>query len=538
MRHVLVFTLLCFGAEAATQLDLTAPLVQEAAAADFTGRIKRIRIKKRRANNGFRVVTRTQIDSGNAATSATIAITDRTTGEVLYEGSESSTCNASGHHAAALSDLFGSEDLAKEYLAAGVGLQLKATSLTDGDLSFDPVVFTQDENGDSDWVEGAHASGVKFRARLRNGELRVVTLHKDATWLPITLTDLTADFKKDAGKGESVGSGAVFFTYSKNKHCFEIDENDISFGDNNNNRITTTVTVGDGSTLEVTPDGLVEIKETLGTIEASDDAVVLPGGDAPEIQLERINLRDTNSGAEKLVVYTSSRTGELGTLEAQLVDEETGEFVLDAIDETPVQRTRVFAEPGLSFDGGVSELSDATYLLLLDFFSEEGEIVGPQREIKLTLDGVNKEGNAAGDILGTFDVEGGLGKGTVVYEEAGTLGLVLEWSGDDAAQIASASFTFEEPFEGPPPLETEVRLDFAYEIDKWVLKSSASITDGATAKVTIHAFDATGAAIDSYTTTGASQNARVQNSDPGYLEKDYLDVLSEQATDEEDNSDE
>jgi len=60
----------------------------EAEAADFTGKIKRIKIKKRRTGSGFKVVARTGGDDAGSVASAEVTLST-TDGEVLESVSAS-----------------------------------------------------------------------------------------------------------------------------------------------------------------------------------------------------------------------------------------------------------------------------------------------------------------------------------------------------------------------------------------------------------------------------------------------------------------
>ncbi len=88
-----------------------------------------------------------------------------------------------------------------------------------------------------------------------------------------------------------------------------------------------------------------------------------------------------------------------------------------------------------------------------------------------------------------------------------------------------------------PVHDTEV-AELAYEVDKWVLKADGSIGEGSLGAVDVTLVDDKGNIVDTMGVSGVAGNAgRLSNDKYGNLEKDYLDVLSEQATDEDDFDD-
>ncbi|MFT7578876.1 MAG: hypothetical protein ACI9MR_000538 [Myxococcota bacterium] len=179
---------------------------------------------------------------------------------------------------------------------------------------------------------------------------------------------------------------------------------------------------------------------------------------------------ETNGGDAKLVTWTNTQ-GDDVVLDVQVTDASTGALVLSTTGEPPAYTERSYAAPSLQFDGDESP-ADYIYLVLIDFIDATGEPFGQQTEVELTIPQA-VEGGVGRDYAVVADGFGALS--ALVNEQGYRLHLVVQ--GDDIGAITGAKIIFEEPFEGPAPLELEVRVDFASQLNKWVQKGSGSWPD-------------------------------------------------------------
>ena len=520
MRKFLLVSFLMFGTQTIPAIYGSPSLGGEAYAADFTGKIKRIRIKPRRSGSGFKIRVASEVDGGDVATSATLMLTDPATDAVLFEGEQSITRNAKARYSAAISGTVA------ENLARGLILELTVSAADGETTTFEGVDITA-VDGSSEWAEGADKGGLKFRARISDGGVKIVVLNEDGSWLPasrdgIKLRWLNSDRREIGAQGIAAPDDVV------QSYVFEVSADQLS---SDEVAVSSAVTVGRVQLI----DGELTSEE-LGTVTASTLSQV-PGGEASTDLIERVSLKQTQRGDNKLVVYTSATDGSIGAIEAQIAVDDTDEYILDVFDESPVRRTRVFAEPGIAFSSGVEKVLGYTYKMGVDLRNGDGKAVRETIWMEVKFQDVDAFSDlSVGDVVSTFEFAGGLGEGVFLYEEGGTLGVLLEWNGEDIHEVVSVGVTITAPEDASVPVNDTEVADLAYEVDKWVMKAEGSIGEGSLAAVNVTLVDDKGNVLDTVGVSGVAGNAgSLSNDKNGYLNKDYLDVLSEQATDDEDN---
>lgn len=482
----------------------------QAHAADFTGRIKRIRIKKKRASNDFKVVVVSDVEGGDAATAAAVVLTDPSTGRVLAEGNATTTTSSKTGKWSEPVPVSG-ESVNSEHNEGSLrlgegGLEaiLNVDTHAHGALAFDPVTLQPDAAGDSPWVEVAHDSGLKARVRMRGFAVGAQVHSEDGTWLPLDAHGMTATLS------DGTRSLWVELTEGRVQQRFVLDTGALDVA---SIRVAAQVEVGDGDSLVVGDDGTLQLPTGLGTMQTTD-TVALPGSDAAADQIQRVRLAETNRGGTRLVVFTSTGDAAGSAIEGQVIDPATGAYALDTLDESPAKRVRLLENGQVDFDAELADLPGAlggsTYLLLADMYDSSGNPVGNQQEFEVSVDGLEARsagGWQDGQTVGSFASSDGLLEGYVVWQADAGIGLSVAYGGTE--DVRSVDLTFEEPFDGPTPMDTTVTLPVVLEANKWVTRTRAPVPANATVGVTL--VDAEGTVLDAITTSNASTGRVYEN---------------------------
>ena len=446
LRRTALTALLLLSADAATTTlaPLGAPaLTQAATAADFTGKIKRIRIKKTRVGSGFKVVARTTGDTSDSIDSVETRIS---TGD----GAEETVMTAATN--------------SRLVATGGEGSGIDP----DGTVT---VMLSNDENDDFDWEEGETYSaeermrlemtlssgsgeiigeaGRKVRARLTSdGALRIIVSNEDRSWDPDTVASIA--YTTDGETITRVGIDEVRQRWTANL------ETDLSAAD----AVTVQTTLYDA-------EGVV-LDSQIETVALSEE--VDPG-------IGNVSAKETSKGDAKLVTWTTT-SGDVGSLEVALTDPETGEAVLYTVDDDPVLTERTYLSPALEFD---DDPTGSVYLCLIDLIDASGDPVGEQYEVELTMPSLEEGEESALSVVSFAD-----GTGNVSFLNIGDAYYVVGalWH-EDVALAESFNLIFEEPFEGPPPLETEVNAELISQRDKWIQKGDGALPDAYDVSVTL-----------------------------------------------------
>lgn len=452
LRSALLAVPLLLAADAATTVLAPAvSLTADAEAADFTGRIKTIRIKKRRTGSGFKVVAKTTGDSTDAAGSIETTLTPLDGGPALEVGAMDAPRAVRAHYTMAAT-LTGEGPHTYTMIAdiGGVAETFVFEGLTVGG----PYVEDSTEDG-----------GVSIRMKLASNETG-----EGATALAGAL-----DRDHDGGILENLGGflssgtmtggtlGAASITRVTERYVGSLQGDGGVDPTGFDYAVSTTVRNADG-----------EIVDTISERLTLSDAVEDDG-------LQSVRLRQNRRGQTKVSTITNSLDGDVGALEVQVVDPATGASIVDAYDTEPVSVERWFQAGELSFDPGESP-DGYTYLVLADMIDSNGDPFGEQQEFEVSVDGLEARTAPNGDqfpdnTVAVFGTGGAQGIGTLELENDGTYTFFYSYAGPDAALVSRVNLIFEAPFEGPAPLESEVGLEMALEWKQWVQKGGESLPE-------------------------------------------------------------
>ena len=426
------------GSEALAPVTGVSLVGQAQAQVKFKGKIKRILIKKRRTGSGFKVVARTGGDDPNAVASATVSLSAAGSGEPL--GSFDLGDAKRGRVESTL-DLT-AEDLT---LTAGqiINLEVVAGLINEdgqpGDdvvASIIPVELVEGTTG-RPRGDGVGENGWKARVRVnRAGQLVAVLMHENKAW----------DGALDAASLIDEGG----------------EPRALAIGEVRQRRVATTQ-------IDLEDAGPLAIATTLfdaeGTVIDTRNEIVSVSEDVAA-ELSKVTVRQTNSGDAKLVTITSGNGD--ASLAVSITDAETGEVVLDTVDASPVSSVRTFLYQDLEFQPGESP-AGYIYLCLIDQVDTDGHPVGEQYEVEVVMPAyveggenmtVSQFNNGEGQVVVTVDAEGFYSLSTGVRGQT---------------ELGSVNLIFEEPFEGPAPVETEVDQVFTGQFDKWIQKGDAAL---------------------------------------------------------------
>ncbi len=406
--------------------------------AQFTGKIKRIKIRKRRTGSGFRIVGLTAGDDAGAVAAAKVSLSVAGSGEPIGDFDLGSAQRA---RLDSILDL-NADDLT---VSAGqiINLEVVAGRLNaDGQPGDDvissiiPVELIEGATG-RPRGDGVGEDGWKARVRVnRAGQLVAVIMHENKGWDG----DLGAvNLLDDAGLPRALTLGEV-----------------------RQRRVATT-------DLDLEAAGPLAIETTLfnaegAVIDTRSEIAAVSADVAAE--LSSIAVRETRAGAAKLVSVTES-DGQSASLAVSLTDAETGEVVLETVDDSPVSTVRTFYRGNIEFEPGESP-ANFIYLVLIDLIDDNGDPFGEQYEVELTVP-AQLEGQLA---TTTAPFGDGLGQLIMAVDDEGyhfSAGL------RGSNSVIAANVIFEEPFEGPAPLEAEITTEFSGQLNKWIQKSDAAL---------------------------------------------------------------
>ena len=432
------------------------PGLSVAQAADFTGRVKNIRIRKRRTGSGFKVVVKSEGDEAGSVSSTQVSITD-SDGLVLEEMTMDSAVRGRVVSSGTL-------DVS--------GMSSEST-LTLGflDSSGDPFGEQQEFEVSVDGLdvrkaEGGNDDGWKVRAQVNaeTGALSVVLMNEDKSW------DGSGDYTITASLD---GATAVPLSIDEVRQKWtQTAETDLSAY--TQVQVKTVLYDADGVTLD-------SRSETVELVENNT-----------EPELGKITLKETKKGQAKLATWTLS-DGSAAALEVELTDSATGERVLMTVDDSPVRTQQALVYEGLEFNPGESP-EGYIYLCLIDLLDEAGDPVGEQYEVELTVPFANEDGSNSTNYM-TF----GEGQGAVsLVNNSNGMHAHLAWEGEE---VAGANIIFEEPYEGPAPLQTELNAELLLQFDRWVQVADAGMPANYTLTTTLTT--AEGKELDTLTASGS-----------------------------------
>jgi|GEM_PF-1630273 len=449
-RLVLALALSGAFVGAPSLLPDTGPLAcfrSEASAADFTGRIKRIRIKKRRVGEGFKIVTRTQ--SSSSSTSADQIVT--TTFEALDGGPALPTSVVSSSVASTVRF----DTTVQAPLDTSGGAPVLDLLLESEDGSSASTTITLSPGVRTPWqlTEGTGAT-LRVSAKWIDGDepdtsaVRLFVRGDTSDWQASSLSNVDGWISLD---GIAFANSALVENRVNDRFVSVIDApvdpDGFSYS------VSTTVTDLAGNVLDA--------GTTSATVGAEDAIATGPA-------TTRVSAKA--NGKAKLKATTSDPSGSADQLTVQLTDSSDGTVVLSETLTTPNQVQRLYSGPSFEFDPGESPVG-YTYLVLIDLLDAEGNPVGQQREAEVVILGADEPVVASVAEGGDDSFEAVT---AMIYEqEDGTFATYLGVQGGSLNAV-SANIIFEEPYEGPAPLETEVPGWRVNTIRSWSTTSAVS----------------------------------------------------------------
>lgn len=315
--------------------------IGQAQAADFTGRIKRVRIRKRRVGSGFKITARTDAADAEAVASGTVTVRSVATGEVIeaLELGEARRARVDAvlPEGAALLGIDTGRALTVELVDAdGAGGQI---------VDVVPNVILEEADGGTLRGEGVSANGYTVRVRVdRAGALRMVVFNEDGGWTGGLL-------------------GATVSVEGVEPLALRID------GVRQIRAATTDV--------DLEAAGLLMVETTLrdadGSIIDTRTESVLATDDPNASKIVSIKAAQTRDGHAKLVTITQS-TGQNARLKVALTDREMGRAALEVIDERPVSIVRSFFG-SVEFGEG-EDPAGSVYRCRVNLIDANGEPVG------------------------------------------------------------------------------------------------------------------------------------------------------------------
>lgn len=419
------------------------PGVSAAQATEFNGKIRHIRLKKRRAGESFRIITRTSGLKPGAMGSVLTEARAALDGELIPL--EVTSAERRNSLQVAASAQFGTSNL-----SAPVLLTLRLTE--DGDFNWDevggyvPEVSIPLESIGSTATVALGTNGWKVRARLTsNGTLKAVISNENSAWNGQGLAGITYQIE-----GSDLGGELTVDEYRQTW------VQELSDG---------------GGLLELA--GAVNLNSTLldedGGVVATRTAQSSLEEDNQDLGIDRIRLSETRQGDARLTVITFGQDNIAG-LEVQVTDQETGEVTLSSFDEAPVGTLNTYSQP-LAFEPGESP-AGYYYLVLLEGVDAEGNPTTEQYEVELPVLGAECTFDACPEEAFASFADGQASVSVVQNGEGFELWLAA------TGEVNSSPFfnvIFEEPFDGPVPLETEIPLDFKGQANKWTTRGSTSV---------------------------------------------------------------
>lgn len=489
-----------------TALAPSLGLTQSAAAADFTGRVKNVRIRKKRVGSGFKVVTRVA-DEGDA-TAADAASLELTVcagavcsdGIVLaqdsYTGVFRSTRFAYDGALVPVGD-YGLLTSLLDESGAAVGMAQSWTmTATDGELTATPnedvdsapyisdLTLTSDDCGNGKakaHVEGDGASGVA-----------------SVQWADLDGTLFSTDDVVACGTDVCIAGER-----KRGKTAYTVSDADLGalgelLADSAESVVTVSVSAYD------TKGGLIGTTRTDAISKYGDiliDGVPLEfdliGGTGPG-DIDMFSLSGGTAGTS-LKTWTLN-DGEATSLKLVLANATDGKEVISTVATAPKSTQASFASAALSFDGGESAVG-YSYTVLIDMIDANGDPVGLQREADLTVP--TFDGKTVGTSYAVF--RDGTGAVGLLHGEDGIFSQVV-LAGDQGA--ISANIIFEEPFEGPAPLALESSMSEVATWDVWEVSTSTALPEAWT--LTYSLTNAKGEELHSASTSGTgSTSAKV-----------------------------
>jgi len=453
-----------FSLTAETGVSIIAPglNVGLADAADFTGRIRHVRIKRKRVGSGFNINAQTTGNgngNGNTEIASAKAVLTDADGSTI----ESVTLGTAFH-----GTVVASTTTTEEEMGDSITITLA------GDDLDNPEITVALKKGKG---EGASADGWKAKATLNpQGTLRVVVMHEDRDWDGSALTGVSVTGQNSEALAMDVEGNdqTLQATLSTDLDAYSL--------------VTATITLFDA-------DG-VEIESASDDFEFEGAGVV-----EDEHPLDAITITSTET-TFSLTTWTYDDGTDLA-LEVDLVDLETGESALMTVDDTPILDQQSWAVGPLEFQ----DTPDGSFYVV-------------------HVDATDVDGNVQGTLIRTsieVPESGGedLGTDYVLFEDrSGVVGLVQDDTGiyahiiyEGEKPVQGLNIIFEEPYEGPAPLDASYSLELVSEWNKWVQTAEGAPPNDW--ELTLTVTTAEGEVVETTRTTGSGDGSVYQAAERG-----------------------
>jgi hypothetical protein len=392
----------------------------EAQAAEFTGRIKNVRIKRRRVGSGYRVVTQSSSTPGDLPSTIQVSLEAR-------EGA------APGGLTSDLAE--GVRDDVRYGFAVpeGVGLRdlmvVVSTSDASTELALEELFAGAEEGG---FGPDVAVNGAEAFVRARETVdadglvgLDVRVLSRRGTSLE-TLEDVVLKSFEDP----------TYFLDAQEQSTVRVYE--VAIDENPDDPLLGSYTAQ------------AIWRDATGAVVDETQFVLDVGAASEGPRVERVALRASSRGTV-LVTRVSTPDASPVLLEAS-VTEADGSAIISMADEAPQWTERQFTAPEFGFE---EDPTGSSYLAQMTAVDAEGNPIGQQFEVELFAEQPDENG----EINTTLFAEDQSQIALIPGEEEGSWQVLIRTVEDAPAN--GYNVIFEEPFEGPAPLETEINSELS-----------------------------------------------------------------------------
>jgi len=437
-----------------------------ALASEYTSRVTDVTIRSV-SDASHKALVKTNTTSDTHVSEVEVSFVDPESDEVLASG-----VSTSGASITRMSDNVDLPETLGEILTVGFSMEGSAGDTTFSLDTGDLVLFGERPRT---WRGADEESGADVSVFVKRDEaLEVIVLDIDVRNRSGGTSSLTVTptLNREAMAEVELSAASM-------DQLFVLDMGDLSSLDGQDVYVKTTAQNAAGMSYDN-----VDLPETLGeilTVEFTEMGAE-DGGDG----IQGAILQETAAG-ELILVTVAATDGGGGDLEVSVVDDASGERAL-AGDGEPSQIERQFVAERQLFDDG-DFATDYPYLVLVDLLSDGGEPIGEQVELELRpVAGLADIALETAREVDLGESDGSVG-GAIWMDEDGMGYLFVAVNGQGAAAIQSVELSFEEPFEGPAPMESNPELDLVREWRQWehsgealteggLLEATLSLTDG------------------------------------------------------------
>jgi len=197
------------------------------------------------------------------------------------------------------------------------------------------------------------------------------------------------------------------------------------------------------------------------TVDTATGSVVMGDG-AVARGVCSSKVKQKRNGNLKHTVFTTSDSADSDySLDVLIAARADGETLLSTTGETSVDRERHFTVDRVAFDG---EVAGEVYSLTLYPLDKEGSLVGAPVDTELAF-------GTSGD-----QVQARWGDGFAGIDASGE-SVNLALAGDALEPVTSVELVFNEPYDGPDPIETSVVVPLSLEWTRFVQTARAGEAD-------------------------------------------------------------